>query len=198
MVEEKTTPKKDKNEYEIVRRETPIPKDLHTLYMKNLSDMQEEYDFQKLYAKLLFSIDIGKDMLPDSYSDLRKETERILLDRRTYPGKRDIRIDSTGEQYQISSSDGAGLMKFRLDGTSEMKEGIEDLKTQQATMLIPRLRQIDSKIKRALQKEKIIMIKKPDIEEIFKNRILSSLTEKKDNGFEKTEEEKKTEEGSDN
>ena len=38
----------------------------------------------------------------------------------------------------------------------------------------------DGKIKRDLLKEKIIMIKKPDIEDIFKNRILSSL-EKIDN-----------------
>ena len=167
----------EKKKPERVKKKTP--KDLLTLYMDNLADMQEEFDFQKLYAKLLFSIDIGKDMLTDKHAELREKAEQILLDRRTYPGNRDIRIDSSGQQYQVSSSDGAGHMKFRLEGTAELKEGIEDIKNQQATMLIPRLRKIDGEIKRALQRENIIVIKTPDIEEIFKNRILSSMNDKK-------------------
>ena len=147
------------------------PQDLYELYMTTRAELSSAVNFYQYYMKLMLLVDIGKEMLPDSYNFLREEAEEVLSSPKSYPESRQMERDSDG--YRLGpGSDSTGLIHIRNE---DLREALDEVKNQQATTLIPKLKKIDSKIFKALVDCGIIDIKKPQMEEILMQDIMYNI-----------------------
>ena len=174
MDEEKTT----NNEKSIIPKDL-IPKDLYSLYMNNLKNMQNEHNFQKYYSQLIFSIDIGKDMLPSSKTELIEEAESILQNIKTYPGNRNVTRSphANVDEYILTSDDMTGTMRIKGDVPEVLREALKDIETQQKTKKIPNLKKIETKIRKALTKSNTLKVKRTTINDILDKKIKEKYDE---------------------
>ncbi len=156
-----------------------LKNDLISLYIDNLRKMADETDEKKIYGELLFSIRIGKNMLPsnEKYSDLKKRANAILSSASTYPGNRSISL--VDGDYVLSASGGAGSLRLTGDNSELFKGGNDDIITQQKTTLIPLLEPIDGEIRDALIESKILKIKEPSVDELIDDIIKEFIVTKR-------------------
>jgi hypothetical protein len=150
------------------------PRDLYELYMTARSELFTVINFTILYFKLIFLIDLGKEMLPDTYAGLRRAAEQLLNDAKTYPGP--SQLDFTGTTYRISSgSDMTGLIEVRME---DINTGRDESKEQKATSLLPRIKEMDSKIFKSLIESGVVEVKRPSMEEVLMQDVMASIQEK--------------------
>ena len=149
-------------------------KDLVTLYLRNLNRMLGEGDAKKLYGYILYSIRIGKTMLPQEYTELKKKANDLLSDKKTYPGNRDIKL--IDGDYVLSSDEGSGSLRLKGDNPEVFKGGNDDVITQQMTKIIPQLEPIEGEIRETLIEAKVIEIKRRTLDDFIDGMIKESFT----------------------
>ena len=82
-------------------------------------------------------------------------------------------MEFSGGNYKISTgSQDTGLIYVHQ---SEIQHGIEESKEQKATTLLPRLKNLDSKILNKLVEYGIVDIKKPKLEDLMMDDLMSSM-----------------------
>ena len=140
-----------------------IPQDLHSLYMIGRTELSGVLTFFQIYQKYLHLIDVGKEMLPDEFSDLRMEAEVMLSDPETYPETRQMALE--GNYYRLGpGTSKTGLIEVRQE---DILVGLDEVKNQQATTLLPLVKQLDNKIFNTLVKCGIIEIRSPSSMEVL-------------------------------
>ncbi len=160
-----------------------VPNDLHDIYLMNRASMSEENSFHNLYIKILFSIDMGKEMLPTdenykNYKDcqrLHDEAEAVLENVSNYPSAYKMELDTAKIKYTLESpKDNTGIITVK---TEDVDKGIRGIQNQQAIKFIPKLRSIDSRIFKALIVAEIIVTKKPNVDDLIAKLIATKFDE---------------------
>lgn len=150
------------------------PRDLYELYMTARSDLFSITSFTLLYFRLYGLVDLGKEMLPETYDGLRREAEALINNLSIYPNPTQLEV--TGSSYRISTGEHeTGLIEVRFE---DINTGREEAKDQKATALIPKLKEIDSKILRCLIEAGVIEVKKPNPEEIMMQEVMIDIQSK--------------------
>lgn len=140
-----------------------IPQDLHSLYMIGRTELSGVLTFFQIYQKYLHLIDIGKEMLPEEFNELRMEAERLLSDPETYPETRQMALE--GSYYRLGpGTSKTGLIEVRQE---DILVGLDEVKNQQATTLLPIVKRLDNKIFNTLIKCGIIDIISPSNMEVI-------------------------------
>lgn len=150
------------------------PRDLHELYLTARAETFVQTTFYHLYFKILFLIDIGKEMLPDTEDciELRNSAVQLLEDMKTYPSASQMEYTAEGN-YRISTSrQDTGLIEVR---EQDLEQGREESREQKATQLLPRLKRMDSRIFEKLVAYGIIDIKKPSLEELMRQDVMTDM-----------------------
>lgn len=148
------------------------PADLHELYMRLRLNLSKSNSFHKIYILLLSLLDVGGQLLPNNYKDVKEEVELVLEDEDYYPQKRQVEKD--GSDYRLGG-DNTGLIVVRSEDISYgLREAIE----QQTSALIPKLKVLDNKIFRALVEEGEIKRKQPMLEDLLIEDSIDELREK--------------------
>ncbi len=150
------------------------PGDLHELYMTARADIFGVRSFYVLYFKLLFLINIGKEMLPNDHDgiELRNEAVKIVNNPKTYPQPSQMEYTSSGN-YRISTGGhDTGLIEVRQE---DIGHGRDEAREQKATSLLPMLRDIDSKIFKKLVDVGTIDIKNPSMEDLLTDDVMMSI-----------------------
>jgi len=150
------------------------PSDLHELYMTARAETFLTNNFYKLYFKILFLIDVGKEMLPETEEcmALRKTAEILLEDNKTYPSASQMEHTSRNS-YRISTGrQDTGLIEVREE---DLEQGREESREQKATQLLPRLKRMDSRIFEKLVQYGIIDVKRPTLEDLMKQDVMNDL-----------------------
>lgn len=150
----------------IIADSISMPTDLYGMYIQNRASMSTCFSSNELYSKLMFSIEIGKEMLPekDEYDEIREDGEEILTNAKYYPGKRTMESDSRGRYKLTSTNQKTGLIYVRVE---EITQGTRELINQQCSELIPGIRKVDNKIFKSLIDEGIITTKRPTLDDMF-------------------------------
>ena len=152
-----------------------VPRDLFEIYMMTRAEISIGQSFYELYLKLLSLIDIGKEMLPPGMENLRYEAEQILMNETYYPETRQLESTNDG-RYRVGPENAStGLVFVRQE---DLLAAIDEVKNQQATKIIPRLKYIDSRIFKALIDCGIIEVKRPSMEELLAQDVMMSMQNK--------------------
>ena len=151
------------------------PKDLCDLYMMARAELSSESSFYRRYLKLLYLIDIGKEMLPAEAESLRREAEMLLTDVNSFPEARQMEITSSGTYRMGTGTSQTGLVEVKQE---DISIALDEVKNQQATALIPKMMRLDSRIFRAIIREGIIKVKEPSMEEVMMDEVMFDLQKK--------------------
>ena len=153
------------------------PEDLYELYLGTRAELSSSPSFYRLYLKLMFLIDVGKEMLPNTKIDvnLRREAEELLSNISSYPEPRQMEYVDGGRYRMGTGSDTTGLVEVRSD---DLEIALKEVKNQQATAIIPKLKNMDSKIFKRLIEVGIIEVKKASTEELLMQDVIMSINKK--------------------
>jgi hypothetical protein len=150
------------------------PRDLYELYMQARSELFSVVNFTVLYFKLIFLVDLGKEMLPEEYEGLRQAAAKLLEDANIYP--KPSQMELSGNSYRISNGeDSTGLIEVRLE---DINTGREESRDQKSTSLLPKIKEMDSKIFKALILSGVVEIKRPSMEEVLMQDVMAGIQEK--------------------
>lgn len=150
------------------------PRDLYELYMMARAELYSVVNFNTLYFKMLFLIDLGKEMLPAEYDGLRRAAEKLLSDTGTYP--QPSQMEFTGQTYRISTgASTTGLIEVRVE---DVNAGRDEIRDQKAASLLPRIKEMDSRIFKGLIESGILEIKRPLMEEVLMQDVMASIQER--------------------
>ena len=143
------------------------------MYMDKRQNISPDGSFHTMYMNLLDLISIGKEMLPESENNLRKIAGQILMDKRIYPDKITMNIDDS--HYRLGGGESTGIINVRPE---DIEYGIHEVRDQQSVPLIKEIKEIDSKILRALIKSGIVIVKRPDIRTELSANIIKNFKKK--------------------
>lgn len=150
------------------------PRDLYELYMMARAELYSVTNFNTLYFKMLFLIDLGKEMLPDQYAGLRRAAEHLLADAGTYP--QPSQMEYSGNIYRLSTgASTTGLIEVRAE---DINSGLNEIRDQKAAALLPRVKEMDSHIFKGLIESGVLEIKKPLMEEVLIEDVMSDIQER--------------------
>ena len=151
------------------------PKDLHELYMMARMQTFNVEGFYSLYFKILFLIDVGKEMLPDADEEcqhIKKMAENLLKDDKAYPRSGQMEYTDAGN-YRISTgSQDTGLIEVHRE---DIEHGMMEAKEQKSTTLLPRLKNLDNMIFKKLVQFGVIEIRKESMEDVMLDSIMGEI-----------------------
>jgi hypothetical protein len=175
-------------EHEAPQQELPNFRDLQQIYLGARASILTVESFYDLFFKVLFLVDIGKEMLPNDAEgfNLRLEADEILKNPKTYP--QNSQMEYTSGNYRISTGGhDTGLIEV-IQG--DIGFGLQEAREQKATTLLPKLKTIDSKIFRKLVEFGIIEISRPTMEDMMNDELRVAIQ----NEISKKEEEEENDE----
>ena len=147
-----------------------VPTDLHGLYMMGRAEVTMDLNELQLFRKYLNLIEIGKEMLPDGMSELKQSAEDLLSNPETYPETRQMEYQERNGTYRLGpGTTKTGLIEVRKE---DVLIGLEEVKNQQATTLLPTIKKLDSKIFSALIENGIIEVKSPTTTDMLSSYLL--------------------------
>jgi hypothetical protein len=153
------------------------PRDLYEVYMLSRAELSFTKSFHEVYLKLIFLIDIGKEMLGDDEDSvaLRELAEQTLIDVKSYPDSRNVEIDEEGNYNLKTGDEGTGMINVRRE---DLDVALMELKNQQATRIVPVLRDLDSRIFKTLIDTGVIIVKYPRMQELLAQDMLIKVQQK--------------------
>lgn len=159
-------------EAEPQKKQDPV-KDLTSLYMDNLNSMSNTTTEEGYYRHILQSINIGRVLLPDKYSDLKQQAGKLIKDRVIYPSRRQMEL--TEQRYYRLGGKNTGSIIVRPE---ELETGSQEAINQQCSELTPMLKEIDNEIFETLVKEGCL--KKQSLRDSIEQDVMTGLLEELD------------------
>jgi len=147
------------------------PRDLHELYMRLRAQLSSSKTLKNHYMKMLSVVDVGVRLLPnvDSYQSLAEEVNAFLSSKDAYPGKR--QMERSGDSYRMGT-DSTGLI---IVSREDIGIGQREVLEQQASAILPRLKEYDNEIMKILIEERVVDTKKPILEDLLIDQTIEEL-----------------------